>query len=130
MIAIRDSNLSKNNDHLILEDKRITQKEFGRKLVSQSKVAKDNTTSWTNRALDWYNSERRLIFAVDPLSSTFREIDKQFFMGEITSKIISNNQTNINQINQAQSSPHKDSVTTKNKWQELLGDAIRKKYFN
>ena len=59
-------------------------------MESQDKLHKDNSTSWTNRALDWYNSERRLIFAVDPSSSTFKEIDKQFFMGEITQKMSQN----------------------------------------
>ena len=79
-----------------MEDIRITEKEFGRKMESQDKLIQDNSTSWTNRALDWYNSERRLIFAVDPSSSTFKEIDKQFFMGEITQKM-SHNQAPISE---------------------------------
>jgi len=59
-----------------LEDHRITEKEFGTNLNNKNA---ENSTSWSNRALDWYNSERRLIFAVDPESSTFGEIDKEFF---------------------------------------------------
>lgn len=38
-----------------------------------------SVNSWANRAIDWYNAERRIIFACDPLSNTSNNLNKDFF---------------------------------------------------
>ncbi len=67
MVTVRDSNKSVKSGEL-LTDKNITAKEFGKKINENLLLSRNNSSSWTNRSLDWYNSERRLIFAVDPES--------------------------------------------------------------
>lgn len=74
--TIRDSNKGQTRTSY-LEDQSITKKEFGH---TASKQNKGNANSWSNRQIDWYNSERRMIFAVDPLSPTFTHLNKEFFL--------------------------------------------------
>ena len=63
----------------LLKDKDITAKEFGKKVNEKLLLTGDNATSWSNRSLDWYNSERRLIFAADPKSLAFKNLNHDFF---------------------------------------------------
>ena len=58
-MAIRDKNKGGKLRHK-LEDKRITKKEFG----ADDNQGKESQT-WKNRETDWYNAERRFIFAAD-----------------------------------------------------------------
>ena len=63
-MAIRDNNKGGKLRHK-LEDKHITKKEFG---------ADDNdgqeAQTWKNREKDWYNAERRFIFATNDKQKT------------------------------------------------------------
>lgn len=63
----------------LLTDKNITAKEFGKKVNEKLLLTGNNSSSWSNRSLDWYNSERRLIFAVDPESMAFKNLNQEFF---------------------------------------------------
>jgi len=78
LVTVRDSNKSIRSGELI-KDKDITAKEFGKKVNEKLLLTGNNATSWTNRSLDWFNSERRLIFAVDPESSAFKDLNLEFF---------------------------------------------------
>jgi hypothetical protein len=53
-----------------VEDQSIIKKKFGLKKKEGMKYIKNNASAWTNRAMDWYNSERRIIFA------TYSEIER------------------------------------------------------
>jgi hypothetical protein len=75
---VRDSNKIRQSGEL-LKDKNITAKEFGKKVNEKLLLTGDNASSWSNRSLDWYNSERRLIFAVDPESLAFKNLNQDFF---------------------------------------------------
>ena len=73
-MAVRDKKAKdKDGGSKFLADHKIAKKEFGKKMEGESLV-NDNSTSWSNRQLDWYNSERRLIFAVDPQSKTYVDL--------------------------------------------------------
>jgi hypothetical protein len=56
-MAIRDSAKGKLKEHL-LYDNNITGKEFGR-----NDNEGHDSMQWKNREIDWYNAERRFIFA-------------------------------------------------------------------
>ena len=58
-MAIRDKNKGGKVKHH-LEDKHIYKKEFG-----QDDNDGQDAMTWENRQKDWYNSERRFIFATD-----------------------------------------------------------------
>lgn len=57
-MSIRDLTKSKSGTHHHLNDQAVTNKEFGK----QDNHGKDSMT-WHNRVYDWYNAERRFIFA-------------------------------------------------------------------
>ena len=60
LIAVRDSNQGTARKHH-LEDQSILQKKFG-DYVEQGKKSV-SAVKWSTRNVDWYNSERRFIFA-------------------------------------------------------------------
>ena len=61
-MTVRDTNLGTQKERY-LEDQTIVNKEFGVKREENHKYIMTNMGSWTNRTVDWYNSERRIIFA-------------------------------------------------------------------
>ena len=61
-MSIRDSVESKDRAHL-LNSKALQDKQFG--------TAKNEQT-WSNREADWYNAERRLIFACESKEEALR----------------------------------------------------------
>lgn len=62
-MPVRDMNLGEQKQ-VYLEDHGILEKKFGVKRKNNGqKFIKNNVSAWTNRTYDWYNSERRIIFA-------------------------------------------------------------------
>jgi hypothetical protein len=61
-MAVRD--IDEGNQKVsYLEDQALIQKDFGEKPRDMHINTVGNVSSWTTRAVDWYNSERRIIFA-------------------------------------------------------------------
>ena len=56
-MAVRDDRRGKHKDHKLYDGK-ITHKEFG-----EDDNEGHDAAQWKNRAKDWYNAERRFIFA-------------------------------------------------------------------
>ena len=69
LVALRDE-VDRGTSPKHVTDQKISSKGFGEKLGK----TKQSVGSWGVRQLDWYNSERRLIFAVDPLSAAYQKI--------------------------------------------------------
>ena len=61
LMPVRDANLGEQKQ-AYLEDQGIIEKDFGVKRDSL-RFIKTNVSAWTSRSQDWYNSERRIIFA-------------------------------------------------------------------
>lgn len=64
LMSVRDSNIGRQK-HSYIEDQAIIKKRFGRKKRQGMKYITNHASGWTNRAMDWYNSERRIIFATN-----------------------------------------------------------------
>ena len=62
LMTVRDFNLG-DQKKTYLEDSSILEKDFGDKKFNVNIDYITNASSWTNRTIDWYNSERRLVFA-------------------------------------------------------------------
>ena len=69
-MAIRDTNRGGKSKHHLENYKEITKKEFGK----NDNNGKDAQT-WANREKDWYNAERRFIFASDSKPISQRWMD-------------------------------------------------------
>eukprot|EP00347_Sterkiella_histriomuscorum_P022149 403331507 len=84
LMPVRDFNLG-DQKQAYLEDQRILNKQFGEKQQGTDfKFIQNNVSAWSSRQQDWYNSERRIIFA------TTSEFDRQqwikYFKGQIVYK--------------------------------------------
>ncbi|CDW87864.1 UNKNOWN [Stylonychia lemnae] len=79
LMAIRDYNLG-DQKKTYLEDFSMLEKNFGDRKRNINIDFITNASSWTNRAIDWYNSERRLVFATT--SEEQREAWMGYFKGK------------------------------------------------
>lgn len=62
LIAVRDTDVGMQK-HAYLEDQSIINRNFGEKRPDMVMNSLNKVAAWTTRACDWYNSERRIIFA-------------------------------------------------------------------
>ena len=79
-MPIRDLNKGVTRAHY-LEDQDIVSKEFGRSTLS---TGVQQTFTWSNRQNEWYNSERRFIFACK------NEQERKKWMGAIRMAVAKN----------------------------------------